>query len=311
MNWVEIITSVFSSAVAAGTCLLIASEGGILNENAGVLNLGFEGMMLMGAVTGFLAVQATGSLIAALAVAILVGGALAFIHAFLTVTLRVSQVVSGLSITILGTGLSAFLGTNHIGQIPRAYFDAVAIPGLSEIPIIGPSFFNQNVIVYFSYFLVPALWFFLTKTRWGMQVRAVGHNPAAADAAGINVHLIRYSCTIVSGMLIGIAGMYLSLAYNSSWLDNMAGGKGWIAVALVIFATWNPLKAPIGAYLFGAVAVLGLRLQAFGIDIPTTVFNMLPYVTTVVVLILTTGSFRKNVPLAPAALGVAYDREAR
>lgn len=311
MNVMAILNSLLSATVTSGTILLFAALGGLLGENAGINNLGAEGIMLVGAITGYMAAQLTGSLWVAVLVAMACGALLAALHAFLTVTLRASQVVSGLAMTIFGTGFSAFLGTEYVGTVTRVSFHAIPIPGLAGIPVLGPMLFNQNVLVYLGYLLVPAIWFFLYRTRWGMQLRAAGENPSAADAAGLNVFRIRYLSLMAGGALMGLSGVYLTLGYNSTWMEGITGGRGWIAVALVIFATWNPVRVVGGALLFGAISVLGLRLQAFGIRINTEFFDMLPYIATIAVLILVTGSHRKKRAAAPAALGLPYDREAR
>lgn len=311
MNTMAILNSLLSATVTSGTILLFAGLGGLIGENSGMGNLGTEGIMLVGAISGYIVAQATGSLVLAVLAAMLVGALLAGLHAYLTVSLRASQVVSGLAMTIFGTGFSAFLGSEYVGSVARVSFHAVPIPGLFQIPLVGQMLFNQNVLVYMGYLLVPLLWFFLYRTRWGMQLRAVGENPAAADAAGLNVFRIRYASLMAGGALMGLSGVYLTLGYNSTWMEGIAGGRGWIAVALVIFSTWNPLRVVGGALLFGAISVLGLRLQAFGIRINTEFFDMLPYIATIVVLILVTGNHRKKRAAAPAALGLPYDREAR
>lgn len=305
------IVSMFAATVAAGTSLLLASLGEIISEKGGVLNLGVEGMMLVGAVAGFIAAQATGSLLAALAAAMLAGGLLALVHALLTVTLRANQVVSGLALTIFGTGMSAFLGKPYVGVPVVVRVPELDIPGLCHIPFFGPVLFQQNVLVYASLLLVPAVWLVLNKTHLGLKIRSAGENPAATDAAGINIFAVRYGCTVTGGMFSGLAGAFLALGYNNAWMDNISAGSGWIAIALVIFAMWNPWKALLGSYLFGLIGILGLRLQAVGIAIPSALFSMLPYILTIVVLIFVTGRLRGRGDGAPASLSVSYDREAR
>ena len=305
------IISTLAAMVAAGTVLLLASLGEIVTEKSGILNLGVEGIILVGAVAGVMGVQVSGSLWVAVLVALVAGGLMSLIHAVLTVTFRANQVVSGLALTIFGTGASSFLGTPYVNLTPVASFQPIAIPGLSSIPFIGPIFFEQNILVYVSLILVPVLWFILSRTHLGMKIRSAGENPAATDSVGINVFAIRYGCTIFGGMLAGLAGVFLSLGYNSSWMENISAGRGWIAVALVIFATWNPWKALLGSYLFGLIGILGLRLQAAGIVIPDQLFAMLPYVLTILVLILISGRVKNRGDGAPAALSTAYDREAR
>ena len=314
----EIAASILTIAIAAGVSLVYATIGEIFTERAGILNLGVEGMMIMGAVTAFAAALHFGNAWAGVAVALLVGGGMALIHAFLTISLRADQVVSGLALTLFGAGLSSFLGQRLgpggaplVGLIgPR--FRPVAIPLLSDIPLIGPMLFNQDLLVYVMYLFVPLSWYFLFKTRPGLHLRAIGESPQTADALGVNVFKLRYFYTIVGGMLAGLGGAHLSLAYTPGWAEQLTGGRGWIAIALVIFATWNPARAVVGALLFGGVNAIQFRLQATGTTIPSSLLNMLPYILTVVVLVAITWfeSFRKRVG-PPAALGLPYMREER
>jgi ABC-type uncharacterized transport system permease subunit len=307
----EMLIAILAAAIVAGTPLLYAALGEILAERTGVLNLGIEGMMLVGAVTSFMVCVNTGSHWLGLVAGMVFGGLVAAIHAFLCITLKANQVVSGLALTIFGTGLSGFLGKALIGIPAPNTFSKISIPILSKIPFFGPILFNQDMLVYISYLLVPALWYFIYYTNPGLKMRSVGENPGAADSLGINVFLIRYTYVILGGVLSGIAGAYLALAYAPTWLENMTAGRGWIAVALVIFATWNPIKALIGAYIFGGVDALGYRLQAIGIDIPSYFLNMLPYLFTIAVLIFATQQTNKNRIGAPGALMISYDREDR
>jgi len=313
-----LLVSILTIAIRAGTSLVYATIGEITTERAGILNLGVEGMMIMGAVSGFAAAFHTGSAWAGVATAMAVGGLMALIHAFLTVTLRADQTVSGLALTIFGTGLASFLGQRLgpggaplVGQVgPR--FGRVAIPGLSDLPAVGSSLFNQDLLVYAMYIFVPLAWYFLFKTRPGLHLRAIGESPQAADAVGVNVFALRYLYTVLGGMLVGLGGAHLSLAYTPGWTENLTGGRGWIAIALVIFATWNPARAVLGALLFGGVNAVQFRLQAAGTTIPAAFLNMLPYAFTIIVLVLITWweAFRKRVG-APAALGLPYMREER
>ncbi len=305
--WVTVLTA----AVTAGTPILYAALGELLCERSGNLNLGVEGMMLVGAMSGFSVGVSTGNPWLGLVVGMLGGGLLALVHAFLTISLRANQVVSGLALTLFGTGLSAYLGKSMVG-IPFAHsFKNIAIPGLSQIPFLGPIFFNHDAMVYLSYLLVPFLWFYIYKTRWGLKLRAVGENPAAADAMGVHVFLVRYIHVVAGGMLAGAGGAYLSLAYSPAWLENMTAGRGWIAVALVIFALWDPFRALVGSYIFGGLDVLGFRMQAYGISVSPYFLRMLPYIFTIVVLVLVTIGYRKKRIGAPGALGLPYDREER
>jgi simple sugar transport system permease protein len=255
----DTMTSILTIAIVAGASLVFATIGEIFTERSGILNLGVEGMMIIGAVTAFAAAYHSESAWVGVLVALLAGGAMALIHAFLTISLRADQVVSGLALTLFGTGLASFLGqrlgaggTPLVGLIgPR--FRPVAIPGLSDLPVVGPVLFNQDLLVYLMYALVPLSWYFLYKTRPGLHLRAVGESPQTADALGISVFKLRYFYTMVGGMLAGLGGAHLSLAYTPGWTEHLTGGRGWIAIALVIFATWDPLRAVVGALLFGGV----------------------------------------------------------
>jgi simple sugar transport system permease protein len=307
----DIIVAILATAITAGTPILYAALGEVLAERAGILNLGVEGMMLVGAVSGFIFALHTSNPWYGLAVAMLAGGLMALIHALLTVTLKANQVVSGLALTMFGTGLSGYLGKAYVGKPLPVPFKVTAIPVLEDIPIIGPVFFQHDPLVYLSYFLVPALWFFVFRTRAGLHLRAVGENPAAADSMGVNVFCIRYIYIVIGGMLAGIGGAYLSLHYVPSWMENMTAGRGWIAVALVIFATWNPANALWGAYFFGGLDALGFRLQTLNVMISPYFLKMLPYLFTIVVLVLVTRRNIINHIGAPQALGLPYDREER
>ncbi len=315
---IALFVSILTIAIRAGTSLVYATVGEIITERAGILNLGVEGMMIMGAVTAFAAAFHTGNAWVGVMTAIAVGGLLALVHAFLTITLRADQTVSGLALTIFGTGLASFLGqrlgpggTPLVGQVgPR--FGKIPIPILADLPLVGPSIFNQDILVYVMYLFVPLAWYFLYKTRPGLHLRAIGESPQTADAMGVNVFGLRYLYTIAGGMLVGLGGAHLSLAYTPGWTENLTGGRGWIAIALVIFATWDPARAVVGALLFGGVNAVQFRLQAAGTTIPAAFLNMMPYAFTVLVLVLITWweAFRKRVG-APAALGLPYMREER
>jgi len=308
---IDILIPILATAITAGTPILYAALGEILTERAGILNLGVEGMMLVGAVSGFLAAFQTGNLWMGVFVSMLAGGAMASIHAFLTVTMRANQTVSGLALTIFGTGLSGYLGKPLVGTPLKDSFKVFELPLLSEIPFIGPILFQHDPLVYLSYLLVPALWFFIYRTKPGLNLRAVGENPAAADSLGINVFGIKYLYVIAGGMLAGIGGAYLSLFYVPTWVENMVAGRGWIAVALVIFATWNPGHALVGSYIFGGIDALGFRLQAMDIAVSSYFLKMLPYLFTIIVLILVTGKNAAKHIGAPQSLGLSYDREER
>lgn len=303
-----------SAAIVAGTPLLFASLGGIMCERVGNQNLGIEGMMLMGAVAGFIAAIKTSNPIIAMLIAALAGLIGALIYAILSITMRTNQVVTGLTLTMFGTGLANFLGKPYINLMTpenvKSFFAVKSIPILGDIPIIGPIFFQQDVFIYFGYITVIILGFYLFKTRPGLNMRAVGQNPAAADAASINVTLHKYIHVLLGGALCGLGGAYLSLVYVPSWQENITAGLGWIAVALIIFATWNPYKAVFGSYLFGGLTILGFRLQGAGMHINQYLVDMTPYIVTILVLVFVSqGHNPKNAP--PKALGEPYFREER
>jgi len=306
---VDFLILLLATAVTAGTPLLYAALGEIIAERAGILNLGVEGMMLAGAVSGFMVTLASGNCWAGYAAGMGMGGLLALIHAFLTINFKANQMVSGLSLTLFGTGVSSYLGKNMIGQPAPATFETISIPGLSNLPGLGPVFFQHDALVYISYVLVIAAGIFLFYTHAGLNLRAMGENPGAADAMGINVFFWRYVSVFIGGALAGAGGAYLSLAYAPSWVENMTGGRGWIALALVIFSLWNPFRAFWSAYLFGGIDAVGFRLQIMGIVIPSFFLQMLPYIFTILALIFITTRKRGFAASAPKALGLPYHRE--
>ena len=313
----DLITSILAITVKAGTSLIFATIGEILTERAGILNLGIEGIMLMGAVSGFAASFYSQNLFVALLVAAAVGAAMAALHAFLTVTMRANQVVSGLSITLFGSGFASFLGqrlgpaTNNfrLMGLKAAKFTPTPIDALAEIPILG-ALFKQDILTYAVYLLIPLSWFFLYKTRPGLWLRSIGEDPQTADAMGIDVMKTKYFYTILGGALIALGGAHLSLSYTPGWSENITGGRGWIVVALVIFSMWNPARAIWGALLFGGINAVQFRLQASGTNIPAAFLNMLPYIMTILVLVAMTWweALSKKMG-APASLGVSYMRE--
>jgi ABC-type uncharacterized transport system permease subunit len=306
------------SAIAYGTPLLLAGLGELLAERSGVLNLGVEGMMLIGAVCGFTVSQHVhGSrwvaLAAALLVAGLAGGLLALIHAFLSVTARANQIVSGLAITIFAgaVGLSSYLGQvwKVGGQHGIHQFVNLNVLGWKNVPILGPILFNHDVMVYLSWALVAVVSWYLYRTRAGLYLRSVGESPQAADTMGINVTAYRYVHTIIGGVLAGFGGAYFTLAIAPIWTDGLTAGDGWIAIALVIFAFWRPDLLVLGAYLFGVFASLGFTLQARGVSLPSEFFSSLPYIMTIVALVAASTGWAKRRLGTPAALGVPYSRE--
>jgi Uncharacterized ABC-type transport system, permease component len=310
MDWVAF----FMAAVQAGTPLLFATLGEIITEKVGNLNLGVEGMMLIGAVAGFTVGSVTQNALLALFGAFIAGALSAWIYAFLTVTLRANQVVTGLALTIFGGGVSGFAGKALAGKVVpdgvKTVFTSRKIPLLGDIPFIGRIFFQQDWFVYLGYIMVVILGIYLYKTKIGLNMRTVGENPGAADASGINVSLYKYVHILLGGALCGLGGAYLTLVYVPAWQDNITAGRGWIAVALVIFATWNPYKAIIGSYFFGALSLCGIYLQKFNIQISLFLIDMLPYIVTIIVLVfISMRKVKENSP--PKALGESYFREDR
>jgi ABC-type uncharacterized transport system permease subunit len=316
----SLLVVIAASAVTYGTPLLFAALGELLAERSGVLNLGVEGMMLIGAALGFWAVQRIGvggpaSLALGLLVAAAAGAAVSAIHAFLVITLRANQIVSGLALTIFAgaAGLSSYLG-NDLGladQPARHAFDDVNLFGWQTLPVVGPIVFGQSLLVYLSWLSVVVVALYLGRTRVGLNLRAVGEAPAAADAMGINVSAYRYAHTLVGGAFAGIAGACYSLSITPQWVDGLTAGAGWIAIALVIFAFWRPELCLVGAYLFGAFSSLGFTLQARGTSLNPELLASLPYVMTIVVLVAVSASGVRRRLGAPAALGVPYVREER
>jgi simple sugar transport system permease protein len=296
-----------AATIAMGTPVIFAAFGEILAESSGVLNLGVEGMMLVGAVSAFIVVVASGSPWLGVVAGMLAAGLLAAGHALLTVTLRADQVTAGLALALFGAGLSSFVGKSYVGVPNPAPFSAVPVPGLSSLRIVGPSVFTQDILVYASYALIPLGWWWLYRTRPGLHLRACGESPGTADAMGVHVVAIRYAAVIVGGMFAGLGGAYLSLAYVPAWTENLTAGLGWIALALVIFATWNPVRLVFGAYLFGGVEAIGFRAQVFGIKANTIMLRMLPYIATLTVMLLV-ALWRRRLAM-PSALGLPYSRE--
>ena len=315
---VNLIVSVLASAISYGTPLVLAGLGELLAERSGVLNLGVEGMMLTGAVTGFFVSQQLAGpewvvLPVAMIAAACAGAALALIHAFLSITVRVNQIVSGLALTIFAgaAGLSSYLGQvwGIGGQHGLHQLGRVDLLGLSGLPVAGPILFHQDLFVYMSWGLVALVSYYLYRTRIGLYLRAVGESPRSADAMGINVTRYRYVHTVIGGALAGLGGAYFTLAIAPIWTDGLTAGAGWIAIALVIFAFWRPDLLLVGAYLFGALSSLGFTLQANGVQLPSEVFSALPYIMTIVVLAAASSTLARRRIGTPTALGVPYVRE--
>lgn len=299
-----LIISILRRTLISGTPLLLGTLGEIYTERAGILNLGIEGLMAVGAVTGFSVAYTTSNPWLGLIAAILMGALLSSLHAFVSITLKANQTVSGLALTMLGTGLSGIMGRKYVGIPLSAKFDTISIPLLSKIPFVGPVFFKQDIIFYLSIIIGILFYLILYKTQWGIQIRSVGENPLAADSLGISVIKIRYITTIIGGAMAGMAGAHLSLVYIPSWIEGMVAGRGWIVIALTIFAGWNPAKAFLGAYLFGGIYILQYMLQPLGIS--PNILLMLPYLTTLIVLFFGVKQSLKTKKGAPATLGFPY-----
>jgi simple sugar transport system permease protein len=316
----SLLVVVLASGIAYGTPLLYAALGEVLAERSGVLNLGVEGMMLVGAVMGFWAVQRVHvtnalALAAAIGIAALAGAAMAAIHAFLVITLRANQIVSGLALTIFAgaAGLSSYLGSDlDLGGAPaRHQFQEIFPQSWQDLPVVGPIVFGQSILVYASWACVVLVALYLGRTRPGLNLRAVGESPAAADAMGINVAGYRYAHTLVGGAFAGIGGATFSLSITPQWQAGLTQGAGWIAIALVIFAFWRPTLCLVGAYFFGAFTALPFALQAHGVTVAPELFQSLPYVMTIVALVLVSSRAARLRFGAPAALGLPYVREER
>lgn len=301
----EVWVSILISVCAAATPLLLAATGELVVERSGVLNLGVEGMMIIGAVTAFATAQVTGSPYLGALAAICVAGAFSMIFAFMTLTLVTNQVATGLALTILGLGLSGMIGEGFVGA-PGIKMDAISIPLLSDIPIVGTLLFGQDLIFYSSWALVFGVWWFLFKTKPGLKLRSVGDNHASAHALGINVIGIRYGAVLFGGACAGLAGAHLSLVYVPQWVEGMTAGRGWIALALVVFASWRPGRLLIGAYLFGAVTIGQFHVQAQGLQIPAQFLASLPYLATIFVLVLIARNRRLTMINTPASLGKSF-----
>lgn len=297
----EFLLPLLAAAVQSGTPVLYATLGEIFTEKSGILNLGVEGVMMLGALAGFVTAKLSGSPTLGFLVGGCAGAILASIHGLVCLVFQGNQVVSGLALTIFGVGLADYLGTPYIGQTAPG-FNPLPVPMLSKMPFLGPVFFNHDLLVYISYIVPLLMWIFFRYTRWGFGLRAVGEYPQAATAGGIRAISYRWAGVLVGGYLVGFGGAYLSLAYTHLWTNGLSAGRGWIAVALVIFAFWNPMRAIVGAYLFGGVMAFQLRLQATGTHVPSSLLLMLPYALTVMVLVFS--SWRGQGTEAPAALGV-------
>ena len=304
----EFFIQVLVAAVGMGTPLLFATLGGVISERAGVINLGMEGLMLVGALVAFVVMLNTGSYLYAVIAATTASGLVSMLHGFVCLMLRANQIASGLALTFFGTGLSGLFGDKLTGETVEP-LTRIPIPFLNSIPVLGPMLFNQDVLVYFSYLCVILSWLLLFKTRLGLNIRSMGEAPEVCDSLGLSVISYRFFSVVSGGMLIGIGGAYFPLALTPFWVDGITAGRGWIAVALVIFAFWHPVKALAGAYLFGIALAMELRLQILGLEISPYFLKMLPYVLTILVLTLVTIRYKRlGVQVMPAALGEVFFR---
>jgi len=293
------------SVIAASTPLLLAAAGELVAERSGVLNLGLEGMMIMGAACAFAGAYLSGSVVVGALCGVLAGVAMSAIFAIFTLGLAVNQVASGLALTILGTGLSGLIGAGFVGQritpAPQLH-----VPVLTDLPLVGRILFGQDAFVYLSVALVIGIWLFLYRSRAGLVLRAVGDNHTSAHALGYPVLKIRALAVLFGGGCAGLAGAFLPLAYTPFFIPGMTAGRGWIALALVVFASWRPGRLVAGAYLFGAVSILQLHAQALGLGVPSQLMSSLPYLATVIVLVLISRTRGISGSAAPASLGVVF-----
>jgi len=302
---IQTISFIVSDSIRAATPLIFAALGELVAEKSGVLNLGIEGMMLVGAVAGFIAASVTGNIYFGLCIALISGIAIALIHALLTITIAANQVATGLALSIFGSGLSAFIGAGYVGKTITG-LQPVDIPILKSIPFFGKVLFNQDILVYVSVVLAIVVWWFLRSTRPGLVLRSIGESPGAADALGLPVTRVRYLAVMFGGAMAGLAGGYLSLAYTPLWAENMTGGRGWIAIALVVFATWKPERILLGAYLFGGVGAIQLILQGLGVNISPYILSCFPYLATILVLVFISRDNTRIKLETPASLGQPF-----
>ena len=294
----DIIISVAQRTLIAGTPLLLGTLGEVICERSGILNLGVEGVMSIGAVSAFIVTFVTGNPWLGMLVGVFAGALISIIHAFVSITLQASQVVSGLALTMLGLGISGLVGKPYIGKPLTVKMQTWPIPVLSDIPVLGPIFFDHSPYFYLAILLAVIAWFILEYTRLGITIRSAGENPKATETQGVNVYRVRYWCVIIGGAFSGMAGAHLSTSYSKSWIEGMTAGRGWIVIALTIFALWNPLPAMVGAFLFGGIFVVQYLLQPLGIS--PNFLAMLPYISTLLVLFI--GALRDSRKLNPPAM---------
>lgn len=304
-----IIASILASMIRLATPLLLAALGELVTERSGVMNLGVEGMMLLSAFTSFMATYYSGNLWWGVAAGILTGGLMALLMAFMAITLKVEQIVTGMALNLLGAGISLFwlrlmTSTAKVDYLIVEIFKPLEIPGLSDLPFIGEILFSHRWITYFAFFSVPVIWFFLYRTRYGLQIRSVGENPKAVDTKGVNVARLQYAATIFGGMMAGLAGTFLTLAASPRFVSGISGGRGWLAIVIVIAGNWLPWRIMIASLVFALLDAFQLHLQGIGVQIPYQILLALPYVFAIIAMM--GGRARSE---APSALGVPYSRE--
>lgn len=305
MEAISTVELVLLTVISAATPLLLAATGELVTEKSGVLNLGVEGTMLVGAVSGFIAAFYSGSWIFGILVAAVAGVLMSALFATLTLIFLANQVASGLALTLFGIGLSSLIGKPVIGR-PIEKLPSIELPFVTDIPILGPLLLSHDALIYFSIFMVIAVHWFLFRTKAGLVLRAVGDSHIAAHSIGYPVIRIRFLAVLFGGAMSGLAGAFLSLSYTPMWAENMTAGRGWIALALVVFATWKPGRLLVGAYLFGAVTIFQLHMQGFGVQIPGQILSMLPYLVTILVLVLISRDTARVKLSAPACIGIIF-----
>ena len=302
---IDLLVPTLLTIITASTPLVFAAVGEVVVEKSGVLNLGVEGMMIVGAISAFAVGVTTDSAMLAIVAGAIGGASIAFVFGFLTLNLLANQVAAGLALTIFGLGFSSLLGYSYVGKtfpgLPK-----LEIPVISEIPFIGPLLFNHDILVYGSVIVVISTTYVLNSTRTGLLIRAVGENHDAAHSIGYSVNRIRMGCILFGGGMAGLGGAYLSLAYTPLWVEGMTSGRGWIALALVVFASWRAWRAFLGAYLFGGITIIQLHTQGFGVEIAPAFVSMLPYLATIVVLVLISRDSSRAKLNAPACLGKSF-----
>jgi simple sugar transport system permease protein len=301
----ETVIGILLATLGAGTPLVFAALGELITEKSGVLNLGVEGMMLMGAVCGFAVAAESGNLWLGVAAAVVAGAGMALLFGVLTLTFQANQVAAGLALTIFGIGTSAYIGLDYTSATLPG-IDSIYIPVLSDIPVIGRLVFSLDPLIYLSFAMFAGISWFLYRTKPGLVVRAVGEAPEPAVSLGHHVIAIRYAAVLFGGAMAGLGGGYLALVYTPLWVEEMTAGRGWIALALVVFSTWRPFRVMVGAYLFGGVTIIQFHVQGFGVDIPSQLLSTLPYLATILVLVLISRDINTIRLNAPASLGKPY-----